>query len=284
MKEVRDAIKKHAITERKDVKWVKNDPIQVRLTCKWKGCQWMFFASLNKLFKLVQLKKYVEHVFPEHYRNKFVTTKVIAMHYKERIKSNPRWKNKHMRQTVREDFRCEVTIMQCSRAKSKVLRTSFEAYKEEYALLRTYAEELLRINPGSSFKIMVDSNNPKNEPYFQRMYMCFDSLKSGFLAGCRRFISLDGCFLKGLCKGELLTAVGRDANDQMYPIAWSVVEVESKASWDGFLEQLQLYLDIGDGFGWCFSSDQQKVNTLTETRLKIISTVASFLLVSSLPL
>ncbi|CAN1140272.1 hypothetical protein LINPERHAP1_LOCUS16260 [Linum perenne] len=70
----------------------------------------------------------------------------------------------------------------------------------------------------------------------------------------------------------------------MYPIAWSVVEVESKASWDGFLEQLQLYLDIGDGFGWCFSSDQQKVNTLTETRLKIISTVASFLLVSSLPL
>ncbi|CAN1824239.1 hypothetical protein LINPERHAP1_LOCUS30699 [Linum perenne] len=45
----------------------------------------------------------------------------------------------------------------------------------------------------------------------------------------------------------------------MYPIAWSVVEVESKSSWDWFLEQLQLDLDIGEGFGWCFSSDQQKV-------------------------
>ncbi|CAN1125828.1 hypothetical protein LINPERHAP2_LOCUS3081 [Linum perenne] len=258
MKEVREAIRKHAIIDRKDVRWVKNDSNRVRLECKWKGCNWLFFASPNKLFKVVQLKKYVPHVCPDHYRNKFVTPSVIAAHYKERIKSNPRWKNKHMRQTVREDFGCEVTITQCSRAKAKVLRTTFEAYKSEYALLRTYAEELLRVNPGSSIKIMVDSDNPKNEPFFQRMYVCFDSLKKGFLGGCRQFISLDGCFLKGLCKGELLTAIGRDANDQMYPIAWSVVEVESKASWDWFLEQLKLDLDIGNGFGWCLSSDQQK--------------------------
>ncbi|CAN1295046.1 hypothetical protein LINPERPRIM_LOCUS22696 [Linum perenne] len=258
MKEVRDAIKKHAILDRKDVVWVKNDPDRVRLKCKWKGCGWTFFASQNKRFKLVQLKNYVAHVCPEHYRNKFITPRFIATHYKERIKTNPRWKLKQMRQTVREDFGCEISIMQCLRAKSKVLRTTFEAYKEEYALLRTYAEELLRVNPGSSFKIMVDTGNPKNEPHFQRMYVCFDALEKGFLAGCRRFISLDGCFLKGLCKGELLTAIGRDANDQMYPIAWSVVEVESKSSWDWFLEQFQLDLDIGEGFGWCFSSDQQK--------------------------
>ncbi|CAN1163652.1 hypothetical protein LINPERPRIM_LOCUS32744 [Linum perenne] len=258
MKEVRESIRKHAIIDRKDVRWVKNDSNRVRLECKWKGCNWMFFASENKLFKVVQLKKYIPHVCPDHYRNKFVTPRVIAAHYKERIKSNPRWKNKHMRQTVREDFGCEVTIMQCSRAKAKVLRTTYEEYKSEYALLRTYAEELLLVNPGSTVKIMVDSNNPKSEPHFQRMYFCFDSLKKGFIGGCRRFISLDGCFLKGLCKGELLTAIGRDANDQMYPIAWSVVEVESKSSWDWFLELLKLDLDIRNGYGWCFSSDQQK--------------------------
>ncbi|CAN1240809.1 hypothetical protein LINPERPRIM_LOCUS4679 [Linum perenne] len=150
MKEVREAIRKHAIIDRKDVRWVKNDSNRVRLECKWKGCNWLFFASPNKLFKVVQLKKYVPHVCPDHYRNKFVTPSVIAAHYKERIKSNPRWKNKHMRQTVREDFGCEVTITQCSRAKAKVLRTTFEAYKSEYALLRTYAEELLRVNPAST--------------------------------------------------------------------------------------------------------------------------------------
>ncbi|CAN1139973.1 hypothetical protein LINPERHAP2_LOCUS11596 [Linum perenne] len=45
----------------------------------------------------------------------------------------------------------------------------------------------------------------------------------------------------------------------MYPIAWCIVEVESRASWDWFLELLQDDLNIGNGFGWCFSSDQQKV-------------------------
>ncbi|CAN1186718.1 hypothetical protein LINPERHAP1_LOCUS10764 [Linum perenne] len=42
----------------------------------------------------------------------------------------------------------------------------------------------------------------------------------------------------------------------MYPIAWCIVEVESKASWDWFLEQLKSNLNIGDGLGWCFSPDQ----------------------------
>ncbi|CAN1241567.1 hypothetical protein LINPERPRIM_LOCUS5028 [Linum perenne] len=79
MKEVRDAIKKHAIKERRDVKWVKNDSTRVRLKCKWRGCEWMFFASLKKRFNLIQLKTYVEHVCPKHYRNKFVTPRFIAI-------------------------------------------------------------------------------------------------------------------------------------------------------------------------------------------------------------
>ncbi|CAN1313859.1 hypothetical protein LINPERPRIM_LOCUS29104 [Linum perenne] len=89
MKDVREAIRKHVIIDRKDVRWVKNDSNRVRLECKWKGCNWLFFASPNNLLKVVQLKKYVPHVCPDHYRNKFVTPRFIAAHYKERIKSNP---------------------------------------------------------------------------------------------------------------------------------------------------------------------------------------------------
>nr|GEW67745.1 F-box domain, leucine-rich repeat domain, L domain-like protein [Tanacetum cinerariifolium] len=43
---------------------------------------------------------------------------------------------------------------------------------------------------------------------------------------CRNVIGLDG-FLKHTCRGELLTAMGRDANTQMYPIAWVVVRDEN---------------------------------------------------------
>lgn len=36
---------------------------------------------------------------------------------------------------------------------------------------------------------------------------------------------------KGLCKGELLTAIGRDANNQMFPLAWAIVKIENKDNW-----------------------------------------------------
>jgi len=61
---------------------------------------------------------------------------------------------------------------------------------------------------------VVERPFPDLEPRFDRFYVCFDACKRGFLAGCRKVIGLDGCFLKGLCKGELLAAVERDTNNQ----------------------------------------------------------------------
>jgi len=91
-----------------------------------------------------------------------------------------------------------------------------------------YALELKRSNPRTSVHIALD---PEEEDHvFQRIYICFDACRRGFLDGCWRVLGLDGCFLKGPMKGELLSAVGRDANNQIYPIAWAVVEYENKDS------------------------------------------------------
>ncbi|GJX92020.1 hypothetical protein Tco_0345346 [Tanacetum coccineum] len=40
-----------------------------------------------------------------------------------------------------------------------------------------------------------------------------EGVRDGWLAGYRKVIGLDGCFLKHTCKGELLVAMGRDANE-----------------------------------------------------------------------
>lgn len=61
-------------------------------------------------------------------------------------------------------------------------------------------------------------------------------------------------------KGELLTAIGRDANNQVYPIAWAVVDVENKSNWTWFLELLSGDLDLIDGRGLVVISDQHKVS------------------------
>ncbi|MBA0613338.1 hypothetical protein Godav_013786 [Gossypium davidsonii] len=59
-------------------------------------------------------------------------------------------------------------------------------------------------------------------PHFKRFYVCFEALKRGWKEGCRPILGLDGFFLKGPFKGKMLSAVGRDENNQMYQVAWGI--------------------------------------------------------------
>ncbi|XP_022631890.1 uncharacterized protein LOC111240670 [Vigna radiata var. radiata] len=130
------------------------------------------------------------------------------------------------------------------------------SFTMQYLRLYDYGHELLARNPGSTVKVAVEENDGK--PVFLRFYACFKACKNSFLL-CRPIIGLDGCFLKGRYRGGLLTAVARDANDQMMPLAYAIVEVENKDTWSWFMELL--IEDLG-GTEVCSSltliSDQQK--------------------------
>lgn len=67
--------------------------------------------------------------------------------------------------------------------------------------------------------------------------------------------------------GQLLAAVGIDANDNMYPIAYAAVEIENKDTWCWFLQILIDDLGPIHEHGWTFISDQQKVNSMFPFKL-----------------
>ncbi|CAI9268000.1 unnamed protein product [Lactuca saligna] len=135
--------------------------------------------------------------------------------------------------------------------------------------LWSYGHEILRTNLGSTVKLDME-DGPDGKKYFSKFYCCFQGVKQGWIEGCRRVIVLDGCFLKGVCKGELLCAIGRDANDKIYPIAWAVVNVENKQNWKWFLELLidDLHLNLGNGFS--LMSDQHKISILHSNAFMLI--------------
>lgn len=74
------------------------------------------------------------------------------------------------------------------------------------------------------------------------MFVMFSAQQDGFIQGCRPVIGLDACHLKGKFGGHLMHAVGRDANNQMYPLAIACVESECKDSWSWFLETLIMHI------------------------------------------
>jgi hypothetical protein len=167
------------------------------------------------------------------------------------------WKISSLKQHIQEDMFANVSTAQVKRAKKIVMKKWLDARKGQYSRIFDYQLELLRSNPGSTVVVKLEPKQVK--PIFQRIYICLEACKKGFMAGCRKVIGLDGCFFKGATNGELLCAVGRDANNQMYPLAWAVVEKENNDSWDWFCSLLFRDVNVLDGEGWVIISDQQKV-------------------------
>jgi hypothetical protein len=75
---------------------------------------------------------------------------------------------------------------------------------------------------------------------------------------------VDGCHIKTKYKGILLTAVGIDPNNCIYPIAQAIVEVECTSSWEWFLTTLKEDLNITNTSPFTIMSDKQKVLVLVE--------------------
>ena len=134
--------------------------------------------------------------------------------------------------------------------------------------IREYYAELLRTNRGSSILLnVVTANLPIEKierpgrtlcPLFQRLCVYLDACKKGFVA-CRPFIGVDACHLKGHYGGQLMTVVATDLNDQLFPLAFAIVEVETKDSWTWFILNLISDVNAGSQRRLTFISDQQKV-------------------------
>jgi hypothetical protein len=94
------------------------------------------------------------------------------------------------------------------------------------------------MNRGSCVMMKIDRPLPNHPACFHRLYFSLAAMKKGFRASCRPIISLDGFFFKGAYKGQLLSAILRDVNNNMYPVALDVIKAKIKDSWIWFLETL----------------------------------------------
>ncbi|XP_062103219.1 uncharacterized protein LOC133814247 [Humulus lupulus] len=143
---------------------------------------------------------------------------------------------------------------------------------------REHALAYIRGTPESSFQklpsflYMMEQKNPETVTHLQmdnegRFKYCFMSLGVSimrFKTYIRPVICVDGTFLTTKCGGTLLCAMSQDANKQIYPIAFSVVDSENNDSWLYFL--LRLKEAIGEVENLVFVSDRHtsKASALTK--------------------
>ncbi|CAI9298295.1 unnamed protein product [Lactuca saligna] len=217
---------------------------------------WASWMSDESSFQIKSLK--AVHKCARNYKlGSMVTYAWIRSHYTREFLLRQNMSVRKLRAAVSQNFGILVSVGQCKRARKYALQLIDGTLVEHYAKLWSYAEEIRRLNPGSIVKLDVN-HMPHGKNYFSKFYVCFDALKKGWKEGCRKIIGLDGCFLKGIYKGELLCDVGRDANNRIYPISCAVVCVENKENWRWFLDLLIDDLGLNLGYGYNVISDQHK--------------------------
>ncbi|XP_057418799.1 uncharacterized protein LOC130713008 [Lotus japonicus] len=252
----RNVVRNYALQNKKDLVFDKNDTKRIVIKCTEK-CPFYLRASKyvqNNYFQIVTFKD--EHTCYLSNRNRQARPSFLAKKFVHLLRHTPHMKLKALAEEARHRWSVRLSRYQVSRARVKAIAMIEGATLEQYKHLRSYGEELRRSDPGTIVKIktMVDAG----VVVFERIYVCLAACKRAFATTCRPLIGLDGCFLKGVYGGQLLTAVGKDGNNQMYHIAYAVVEAETKDSWEWFVDLLLADLDSIQSKRWCFISDQQK--------------------------
>ncbi|GKB86187.1 60S ribosomal protein L34 [Tanacetum coccineum] len=223
------------------------------------GCTFRLWASLMQDGSCFQIKTLIpEHTCSRNFElGSLVTFKWIAKQFAFKIIQDPTITYRCIQEQIKKKYLINVSVGQCKRAKQRALFDHEGGLIEHYSRLWDYRKQLLDTNPGSSVHLHVEEKD-HGKIHFKRIYICFKAMIEGWNAGCRKVIGLDGCFLKGTCRGELLTAMGRDGNNQMFPIAWAVVNVENTDNWEWFLACLCEDLRLNCGAYMTIISDGHK--------------------------
>ncbi|XP_010431336.1 PREDICTED: uncharacterized protein LOC104715642 [Camelina sativa] len=222
-------------------------------------CMWKVYAACLHNESMWRITLYTnKHICVPNGECEMFKVPVIARLFLDKIREEPEYYMPlKMEQTIMEKWKISVTRGQCQAARRKALAWIELEYDTQFERLRDYGAEILEANKGSVVEVETVKNEA-GQDVFKRFYVCFDALRRTWKQSCRPLIGVDGCFLKEKIKGQLLVALGRDADNAIYPMAWCVVQVENTDNWSWFVNRLKIDLELGDGDGYIMVSDRQK--------------------------
>ncbi|KAL6564603.1 hypothetical protein OROMI_016053 [Orobanche minor] len=114
---------------------------------------------------------------------------------------------------------------------NQALTMTYGDSSESFQKLPGYFYMLEQSNPGSVVDLQIDEAGA-----FEYCFMSLAASIRGFKA-CRPVIVVDGTHLKGKYNGIMFVAATKDANEQIFPLAFGFGAKECDKSWIWFLEQ-----------------------------------------------
>ncbi|XP_021601524.1 uncharacterized protein LOC110606845 [Manihot esculenta] len=222
------------------------------IKCKNKkhNCKWHMRASMKEESGVWKIVSYngphtcsnpmVEKDHPQ-LDNKFLCQFILPM-----IEEQPHIKIKSLQAEIRDKIGYEPSYSKTWKAKQFAIRKIFGGWDESYGRLRKYMNAVCHFNTGSIFVIeddphYINDRLDRTSRVFDRMFWAYRQSIEGF-KHCRPVIFVDGIFLYGKYSGCILCATGLDGNNQIFPLAFAIVEKEDSNNWGWFMSCLRAYV------------------------------------------
>ncbi|VVA37008.1 PREDICTED: transposon [Prunus dulcis] len=231
----RKAVRIYSINCRRELIFMNNDCNKIRVVCE-EGCPFVIHASSVSGSTYLEVKTFnPTHVCSKGTKNIHATASWLAKRYSGQLRLNPNWTASSFAEQVHQDYDYRPSRATVYRARAMVVDIVEGSYSKQYEVLWDSCHELRTRNVGSTIIIKYEMEGDR--PQFQRIYIYLAACKKGFLDGCRPVVCLDGCHVKGPHR-PVRSAMGVDANNGMFPLAYAYVEIESNSTWLWFLELL----------------------------------------------
>ncbi|XP_038987745.1 uncharacterized protein LOC120103904 [Phoenix dactylifera] len=251
------ALSQYAILNEFAVRILKSEPGRMTVSCKDEACNWRLHASLLCDGHTFQVKKLKEpHTCSSINKcgNKMATQFWICDKIIGWLRKEGNLSPIELRRKLLQFHHLELPYHRVWRGKELAMSMIHGNWADSFERMEDFKEELLRRNPDSVVKLKLDMVGDKH--YFHHFFICLRACSTGFLAGCRPFIGLDGRHLKGKYRGVMMAATSLDGNNGLFSVAFGVAESENSDSWTWFLEALKESIQTPEGL--VLVSDRQK--------------------------
>ncbi|CAH9080824.1 unnamed protein product [Cuscuta epithymum] len=203
-------------------------------------CAWFIQASLIKHTTQWKVKQYQpkHNCIPNYTQgknDKLLTSKLIASEISSKIFVKPDYSVKLIMHDIQRKFNIHVGYKKAWYARILALEKRFGNWEAAYNDLPKLLQGMAFSNPGTIVDLRTDQTDTQGTYEFKYAFWSIKAAIDGF-NHCLPVISIDGTHLYGKYKGTLLVAVAMNANREIFPLAFGVVDSENGDSWTWFLQ------------------------------------------------
>nr|ABA95174.1 transposon protein, putative, Mutator sub-class [Oryza sativa Japonica Group] len=241
--EMKEAVKHWAVSLQREFRVVKSTNYVYEVRCMKEDCPWRVHAYKGKWNDYWKVSIVTEHKcylqgVEKYHRN--ITSAFVASEMYSSVVGNIGFEPKSIIRHIENKFKYTISYAKAWRAKQKIIEMRYGTFEASYDNLPRLLATIAQRNNNTYYDLHTfTSVEDRTKSVLQRAFFLLGACINAFVH-CRPVLCIDGTFMTGKYRGQILTAIGCDGNNQVLPMAFVFVESENTESWYWFLERVHI--------------------------------------------